>query len=109
MLDSLTLQSALRILGENGAVQAPLASWIRNNKWDYDLNFALRVAIDVECLAQLVHAIVIHEEIGISPGFVHRHDDKVITRSGYGSFVPRAAGEGLGDVVTSLAFSERLH
>lgn len=109
ILDSLTLQSTLRILGENDAVQAPLASRYRRRKWDYNLNFALRVAIDVECLAQLVHAIVMHEEIGISPGFVHQGVDKVIMRSGYGRSVPRAAGEGLGDVVTLLAFPERLH
>ena len=109
ILDSLTLQSALRILGADGAVQAPAARRFRNDKWDYDLNFALRVAMDVECLAQLVHAIVMHEEISISPGFVHRAGGHVIMRNGYGRFVPPSTGEGLGEVVTPLTYPESLH
>jgi hypothetical protein len=109
IMDGLTLQSALRILGEDGAVQAPAAHEFRNDKWDYDLNLALRVAMDVECLAQLVHAIVMHEEIGISPGFVHLTGGLMIMRDGYGSFVPPAAGEGLGGVVTPLTYPESLH
>ncbi|MFC6085290.1 hypothetical protein [Sphaerisporangium aureirubrum] len=111
VLDGLTLQSALRLLGEaggaEGLVVAPRRSEFNSDKWDYDLNHALRVAIDVECLAQLVHAIVMHDEIGISPGFVHRDGDQAVLRNGYGGFVP--AGVGLGEVVTPLAYSERLH
>src|ERR1700728_2860588 len=106
MIDSLTLQSALRILGEEGAVQAPEESKFRGDKWDYDLNLALRVAIDIECLAQLVHAIVFHGEIEISPGF--RNDYSGRMRSGYGSFASSIHREGLNGVVAPLKFPEDL-
>jgi hypothetical protein len=106
MIDSLTLQSALRILGEEGAVQAPEESEFRRGKWDYDLNFALRVAIDIECLAQLVHAIVFHEEIEIAPGF--RNDYSARMRSGYGAFASSVRREGLDGVVVPLTFPKEL-
>lgn len=106
MLDSLTLQSALRILGEEGAVQAPEASKFRRDKWDYDLNFTLRVAIDIECLAQLVHAIVFHSEIDISPGFMNDYPSKM--RSGYGSFASSVHRGALDEVVVPLEFPEDL-
>lgn len=101
VLDNLTVQSALRVLGNDELIQDPHAVRRRADKWDYRLNHALRVAIDVECLAQLVHAIVLHEEIGVSPGFARGLAGQA------GS--PLADGQaGLAEVVTIMACPEGL-
>jgi hypothetical protein len=93
------VQSALRVLGNDELIQVPPAARRRSDKWDYDLNRALRVAIDIECLAQLVHAIVLHEEIAVSPGL-----------AGGASWQPgdgaRYGADGLTDVIKVIACEE---
>jgi hypothetical protein len=96
VLDNLTVQSAFRVLGNDELIQVPHAARRRADKWDYDLNLALRVAIDVECLAQLVHAIVLHEEIGVSPGFARG-------AAGQAGGQPAIGEGGLGEVVKIMA------
>lgn len=100
VLDNLTVQSALRVLGNDELIQVPHAARRRADKWDYDLNFALRVAIDVECLAQLVHAIVLHEEIAVSPGFTRGLAEQAGDQL--------ADGDGLGEIVKIMACPEDL-
>ncbi|MGP4018789.1 hypothetical protein [Saccharopolyspora sp. 5N708] len=40
------------------------------NKWDYQFNAHLQNTVDITCLAQLVQAVVLHEQIGLSPNLL---------------------------------------
>lgn len=61
LIDGLTLQSAGRILSGHGYRQDA------SHKWDYSTYEQIKVASDLECLAQIVHSIVFHDKLVTIP------------------------------------------
>lgn len=73
MLDSMTLQGALRLLACTEGIPRYSETEVerrRKDKWNYALNTGFRVASDISCLAQLVQSLILHEEIAVEASYM---------------------------------------
>lgn len=73
MLDSMTLQGALRLLACTDGMprySETEVEHLRKDKWNYPLNTGFRIASDISCLAQLVQSLILHEEIAVEASYM---------------------------------------
>jgi hypothetical protein len=78
IIDNLTMSSAMRLTAFDKTKEItklyPLqeVEKMRGNKWNYDLNLSFRFAVDLACLAQLVQALILFDNIFVDVSHLDR-------------------------------------